>query len=425
MVDVSRSKGLEQAAGRWKEVELRSLLAKSAVAIGAGSPTDAGVAWTLTTEVETPITMAGGIPDPATLPAKALQEALSNAVLETPEETLRYGGVLGYEGLREALAERWSRIDGVPLTLDNFITSNGSAGGIANVCDAFLEQGDVVIVEAPSFSGSIRTIRGHMADIVPVPIDDQGVLVEEVARAMEKAETSGKRVKLFYTIADFHNPTGVTMSAERREALIELCAERQVIILEDAAYADIYFGAERPPSLYGMAGGQGVLKVGTFSKPIATGLRIGWVQGREDFIDALGRVKYDMGNSPVLLRALAEYVGSKKLEEHLEEMRPLYKAKCEALCRSLEEHCSQYVRFTKPDGGFFLWVECIGPKSRDLMREAAELGLIFPAGATFFLQGDDDDTSHIRLAFSTASVEELEQVGPRMREAFVRAMGEG
>ena len=425
MVDVRRSKGLEQAAGRWKEVDLRSMLAKSAVAIGAGSPTDAGVAWTLTTEVETPITMAGGIPDPATLPAKALQEALSSAVLETPEETLRYGGVLGYEGLREALAERWSRIDGVPLTLDNFITSNGSAGGIANVCDAFLEQGDVVIVEAPSFSGSIRTIRGHMADIVPVPIDDQGVLVEEVARAIEKAKASGKRVKLFYTIADFHNPTGVTMSSERREALIELCAEHQVIILEDAAYADIYFGPARPPSLYGMAGGQGVLKVGTFSKPIATGLRIGWVQGREDFIDALSRVKYDMGNSPVLLRALAEYVGSKKLEEHLEEMRPLYKAKCEALCRSLEEHCSQYVRFTKPGGGFFLWVECIGPKARDLMREAAELGLIFPAGATFFLQGDADDTSHIRLAFSTASVEELEQVGPRMREAFVRAMGEG
>ena len=293
------------------------------------------------------------------------------------------------------------------------------------MCDAFLEQGDVVIVEAPSFSGSIRTIRGHMAEIVPVPIDDQGVLVDEAARVIEKAEASGKRVKLFYTIADFHNPTGVTMSAERREALIQLCAEHQVIILEDAAYADIYFGPARPPSLYGMAGGQGVLKVGTFSKPIATGLRIGWVQGREDFIDALSRVKYDMGNSPVLLRALAEYVGSKKLEEHLEEMRPLYKAKCEALCRSLEEHCSQYVRFTKPDGGFFLWVECIGPKARDLMREAAELGLIFPAGATFFLQGDDDDTSHIRLAFSTASVEELEQVGPRMREAFVRAMGEG
>ena len=242
MVDVRRSKGLEQAAGRWREVDIRSLLAESAMAIGAGSPTDAGVAWTLTTEVETPITMAGGIPDPATLPAKALQEALANAVLETPEETLRYGGVLGYEGLREALAERWSRIDGLPLTLDNFITSNGSAGGIDNVCDAFLEQGDVVIVEAPSFSGSIRTIRGHMAEIVPVPIDDQGVLVEEAARAIEEAEASGKRVKLFYTIADFHNPTGVTMSAERREALIELCAEHQVIILEDAAYADIYFG---------------------------------------------------------------------------------------------------------------------------------------------------------------------------------------
>lgn len=424
MVDVSRIEPLQEAAGRWSELDVRTLLAESAIAVGAGSPTDAGMAWTLPTEVEHPITMAGGIPDPSTLPAKDLRQALDMVLTTVPEEALRYGGVPGFEGLREALAERMSRIDGIPMTLDNFVITNGSAGGIDTVCDAFVEPGDVVVVEGPSFSGSMRTFRGHSAEIVQVPVDAEGIVVDKAAEVMERAKASGKLVKLVYVISDFHNPTGATMSSERRKALVRLCAEHQALIVEDAAYAEIYFGRNRPDSLYGLAGGQGVLKVGTYSKPIATGLRIGWVQGRADFIEALIRVKYDMGNSPLLQRALAEYVTSGKLDEHLAMMRPIYAEKCETLCRSLEDHCSQYLKFRRPDGGFFLWVECIGPKSRDVMQAAAIEGIIFPVGATFFINGDEDDTSHLRFAFSTATLDELAQVGPRLRKVFDKVIGE-
>ena len=212
------------------------------------------------------------------------------------------------------------------------------------------------------------------------------------------------------------------MPRECREALVELCAARQVLIVEDAAYADIYFGDAPPPSLYGMAGGEGTLRVGTFSKPIATGLRVGWVQAREDFVHALSRVKFDMGGSPLLLRALADYVGSGSMDAHLGEMRPLYRAKCDALCRSLEEHCPDDLQFTKPEGGFFLWAKSREADAQDLARCAAEEGLVFPAGSGFFLDGRNDDTSHVRLAFSTASVEEMLQVGPRMRKALEKAL---
>ena len=417
MADTRGTKSIEKAS-RWDDVDVRDMLARSAVAVGAGTPTDAGVSWTPPTQVEAPITLGGGIPGPETLPAVDLQESLARVLLGTPVETLRYGGVVGFEGLREALAERQSRRDGFPLTADNFIMSNGGAGGINNVCDAFLEPGDVAIVEAPSFSGSIRTMRGHMAELMAAPVDGEGVMVDVLADSINRAEAAGKRVKLFYTVADFHNPTGVTMSGQRREAVIDLCARRRVLILEDAAYSDIYFGEEAPPSLYAMAGGQGILKVETFSKSIATGLRIGWVQGREDFVEALGQVKFDMGNSPVLLRALADYVGSGRLDRHLEEMRPLYSAKCNAISDSLEEHCSQHVRFTRPEGGFFLWLECMGLDGMEVTRRAAEAGLMFPAGAGFFLGGEQDDTSHVRLAFSTASIDELRDVGPRLRQAF-------
>ena len=407
----------------WEAIDIRTLLAPSAVAIGAGTPTDQGVSWRQPFTVESPITLGGGIPDPETLPALALQQALSRALLETPAETLQYGGVFGYDGLRQVLADRYTPLDGVDLSVDNFITTNGGAGGIDNVCAAFLEPGDVVLVEAPTFSGSLRTFRGHSAELMAVQVDAQGIVVDSVRERIALAEAAGKRVKLVYTVADFHNPTGTTMSADRRDALIQTCAEHRVLIVEDAAYSEIYF-RERVPSLYRMAGGQGILRVSTFSKPIATGLRVGWVQGREDVIEALSKVRFDMGISPILLRMLADYVGSGQMDRHLDRMRPIYAAKVDTLCRSLQKHCADFVRFDRPEGGFFLWVDCIDSSAADVTRAAADLGLMFAAGSNFFIDGEADDTSHVRLAYSTATIDELEEVGPRMRQAFLRTRQE-
>jgi 2-aminoadipate transaminase len=409
-------------ADRWSETDIRDLLSPGALSIGAGTPTDTGVSWLLPTKVERPITLGAGVPDPATLPVGELQEVLARALADDPTGSLTYGGNLGFDGLREVLAQRQGRIDGVPLTLDNFIISNGSSGALNNICDALLKPGDVAIVEEPSFSGSIRTIRGHLADIVAVGMDDEGIRVDLLAATIEEAGRAGKQVKFVLTVADFHNPTGTTMSLDRRKALLELCANKQVLVVEDAAYAEIYFGEERPPSLYGLAEGQGVLKIGTFSKPIATGLRVGWVQGRADFIQALSQVRFDMGNSPLLLQALAEYVGSGELDRHLEQMRPLYRAKCDALCESLLENCGDHLSFRKPDGGFFVWVECRGVPAATLTAAAAEAGLAFPTGAMCYLGREKDDTSHIRLALSSAGLEDMKLVGPRMRDAVSRAM---
>ena len=424
MVDVTRATGLDEAAQRWRDTDIRTLLAEAALAVGAGSPTDAGLPWMLPTFDFKPIELAGGIPDPSRLPVDDLQESFQRVLATTPVEALRYGGIQGFDGLRNALAERQSRLEGIPLEPENFIINNGSAGGISNVCDAFLERGDVVIVEAPSFSGSLRTIRGHMPEILTAAVDDGGVVVERVAEEIERVEAMGKRVKLLYIIPDFHNPTGTTLATERRWELIRLCADHQVLILEDAAYGEIYFGPEAPPSFYALAEGQGVLKAATFSKIIATGLRVGWVQGRADFIDALVRVRFDMGNSPLLLRAIADYMERGKLDAHVDKMRPVYAEKCEVLCKSLAEHCQPYLSFKKPDGGFFLWAECIGAAAQEVAREAAAEGVIFPVGANFFIDGDKADTTHIRLAFITATLEQLAEVGPRLRRAFERALGE-
>jgi 2-aminoadipate transaminase len=345
---------------------------------------------------------------------------LDKALETDPAEVLRYGGWLGYERLRAVTARRQSRLEGMSLGPENFVIHNGSSGSIDNVCSALLDPGDVVIVERPSFSGTVRTIRGHMADIVEAPMTDEGVSVAEVANAMDRAESEGKRVKFLYTIPDFHNPTGATMPLERRRELIELCSERRILIVEDAAYTEIYFGDSPPQSIYSLAGGHGVLRLGSYSKVIATGLRVGWVQARADYIGALTRIRFDMGNSPLFHKAVAIYIESGKLEEHVANRRANYADKCDVLCESLHKHCEPHVRFKKPEGGFFLWLDCMDVSATELVKAAVEEGLIFPPGSRFFCGGDMADDSHARLAFSYAPVDALAGVGKRLKAAFHR-----
>ena len=347
-----------------------------------------------------------------------MREALNAVLDEEADDAMVYGGWMGFEGLREAMADRQNRIESLDLDADNFIIHNGSSAAMDNIAKAFIQPGDVVIVEGPSFSGIVETIRGYMAEVVEVPIDDDGVSLEAVAAVMAESEAAGKTVKMIYTIPDFHNPTGVTMSAPRRQALLELCARNRALLVEDGAYSELYFGDSPPPSMYALSDGYGVLRVGSFSKVAATGLRIGWVQARHEIINALTKVRYDMGTSPILLRAMARYLRTGHLETHLEEMRELYALKLNTLCDSLEEHCSQYVRFTRPEGGFFLWLECLGASASEVRVAAAGEGLIFPSGATFFHDPDKSRDKYLRLAFSSASVKQMKQVGPRLAAAF-------
>lgn len=403
---------------KWAESDVLDVLSESAKNIGAGSPTDAGRRWRLPTESAEPIVLAGGIPDMPTVPVSEFQDSLLSVLAEETEDAMNYGGWLGFEGLREAVAKRQSEIEGLELSPDNFILHNGSSGALDNVCKAFVNPGDVVIVEGPSFSGTVRSMQGYMAEIVEVDIDKDGISVEGVRQAIVEATTAGKMVKFVYTIADYHNPTGATMSVDRRKALLELCAEYNVLVLEDAAYTELYFDESPPPSLFSLGEGEGVIRLGSFSKIIATGLRSGWVEAAPRYTDALARVRFDMGNNPLVQRAITRYVDSGALEPHVAKMREIYRDKCDALANSLEEFCEPYVRFNRPSGGFFLWVECIGVSATELTETAAREGLMFPFGAFFYRDGADRDDTHIRLAFSNAPIDQLQQTGQRMRDVF-------
>ena len=403
---------------RWAERDLDTLLSEPARALGVGTMTDWGLpagAWDARADT---VGLAAGIPDPETLPRRQLLDALRRVLETAGEGALTYGGGLGFEGLREQLAERSTRELGLDAGADEFMLVNGAAGGIAAVCDALLDPGDVVLVAAPTFSGSVRTMRGHRARVVALPTDADGLDTAVLGETLARLRAEGMHAKLIYVISNFQNPSGATLAPERRRELVRLAAEHGAFILDDDAYGDIHFEAERPPALAAVAGGHGVITVGTFSKTIAPGLRVGWVQASAALIERLARVRFDMGNSPLLHHALHELIASGEYAAHVERMRPLYAAKARALEGTLRDHAEPYASFRSPRGGFFLWLRLRdGLTAEAVQRAALDEGVVFPVGRAFFPDRGDPDGEHVRLAFSTASLDQLEEAGARIARA--------
>lgn len=413
----------DELAAMWAEHDFDALLSESARHMAPGSVTDWGLAADIEPSVP-PISLGGGIPDPATLPRAELLEAFRRALADPDEEPLRYGGAFGSERLRTQLAERASAEMRLQLGAEHFMLTNGAAGGIAAVCGALLDPGDIVITEAPTFSGSVRTFRGHRAEVMTVPIDDEGMDVELLACALDDLARSGRHAKLIYTTSSFHNPTGTMMALERRPRLLELAAQHGTLVLDDDAYGDICFG-ERPPSLASLSGGRGVITVGTFSKTIATGLRIGWIQAEPEILEGVARVRFDMGNSPLLHRALSEFIASGDFDRHVARMRPLYAEKARVLWESVLELAAPYIECTRPGGGYFLWLKLRdGLEAASVQRAAIKEGVVFPVGHAFFPDRHDPDGEHIRLAYSNASLEDLPEAAARIARACERAAGD-
>jgi 2-aminoadipate transaminase len=355
----------------------------------------------------------------------ALLEALRQVLESEKDAALRYGGYAGFDGLRGALAGISTRDDELSQGPENFVLTNGAAGAIDLISSTFVNPGDVVVAEAPTFSGTLRTFRGHRARLMTVPVDGSGLMVDALAELASRQAAAGDPIKAVYTIPDFHNPTGTYLSLSRREQLLELAARYRFLIVEDDAYAAINFGNRSLPSLYALAGGHGVLRAGSFSKTIATGLRVGWVQGRADFVDACAQMRFDMGASPLLHRMLARFVLSGGFDAHVHSMQELYGTKCDALTRSLVEWCEPYARFQRPDGGFFLWLECLGGVDAGVIaRAAAEDGVLLVPGTHFYHEsaGAEAGASFLRLAFSTASPKALGEAGKRLAGVFARIL---
>jgi 2-aminoadipate transaminase len=355
-----------------------------------------------------------GIPDTQTLPIDAIRAAAERVLTRGDEAAYRYGFGTGYFPLRRYLAERRSLEEGAEVSPDTFQVTNGSSGAIDLVVRSLVDPGDVILTECPTYMGTLHAFRGAQARIEPVRMDEEGLDTDALAERLDRLHSEGARVKLVYTISAFHNPTGTTLSLARRQALLELAARHGFQILDDEAYRELWYETPPPPSLVGLSGGHGVITTGTFSKILATGLRIGWVHAPEPFIRLFGRMRFAMGQNQLGLRIAAELATSGAIEPHVERMRALYRDKMHILADALHKHAGDWLSFREPDGGFYLWAKVRDDLTADAVwRTGFAEGVAVNPGVGFAAHRDLGG-EYLRIAYSWTDRDQLEEAARRL-----------
>ncbi|MBA3946873.1 MAG: PLP-dependent aminotransferase family protein [Herpetosiphonaceae bacterium] len=364
----------------------------------------------------TPLSLAFGLADPALFPTQELSEATAEAVAERPDAVLNYGPPSAE--LIEQIATRLGR-QGIAAEANQLLLSYGSSQILALLPEVLVDPGDVVIIEGPSFLGAVRRFEQVGARLITIPTDAQGMDVDALEDSLASLAREGIRPKFIYAIPTFHNPTGVTMPLERRKRLVALGAEYGVLIVEDDAYGDLRFVGETLPSLAALDTEGWVLRVGTYSKILAPGVRLGWAYGQPKLLQRLSMFKLEGANGPFLTHVIARYSADGRLEAHIEELRALYRYKCQVMLDTIAREFPSDVTTLTPEGGFFIWSKLPADLSANaLVPLAAKRGVAFLPGTRCYTNGQGDDA--IRLAFSYQNaeniVEGITRIGDAMRE---------
>ena len=351
------------------------------------------------------ISFGGGYPDATMFPLEQLDDVFHRSIVEHGIDTLQYTVSNGSPHLRDQIARRM-KADSVLCSDEEVLILHGGQQGLDLVARMFVDRGDVVITEDPTFLGGLIAFNPCAPTYVAIPMDDDGMDVD----ALERALITNPNTKLIYTVADFHNPTGVTMSLERRRRLIELANEHDVIVLEDSPYREIRFEGEAVPSLKSLDTEGRVILVGTFSKILAPGLRLGWVVASEEIIQQLGLLKLaaDTQCSTLNMAAASLYLDTYDIDAHIMSLRAAYRTKKDVMLAAIDEHFPAGVTHTNPQGGLFTWLTF--DESFDtgtFMRDHAlpEAKVAYVPGATFFPVRDV--RNHARLSYATQSDERI------------------
>ncbi|MFW6074781.1 MAG: PLP-dependent aminotransferase family protein [Chloroflexota bacterium] len=353
------------------------------------------------------IAFGGGYPDHSTLPINDLLESTRIALERDGEWALQYAFGAGIPELVDALRDKLRRDQGIAAEPNNILITNGASQALGLIFEAFVNPGDPILTEAPFFLGAVNRCRASGADAREVPLDEDGLVVSELESRIRELKGEGKHPRFLYVVPTFQNPTGITYSLERRKQIIDICREHQIPILEDDAYYDLRFSGDHIPTFYELADPGMVLYVGTFSKIIGAGLRLGWVVADPDIIGHLTGLKTDASTNTVTSHIVAEFTSSGTLAEHITQLRSLYRHRCEVMLRALESQMPEGVEWTKPDGGFFIWVTLPkGMAGAEIAEQARARGVGVGVG-TFFFTGEGGE-NNIRLSYSFNTDEEIE-----------------
>ncbi|MBI3635750.1 MAG: PLP-dependent aminotransferase family protein [Candidatus Rokubacteria bacterium] len=362
----------------------------------------------------------GGYPDPASFPYDGMVDATTRMIKDEGAAAMTYGEPQGYRGLRELICHKYEMFEGFKVEPENIIVANGSGQALALGFSAFVDPGDVVICEAPTFSGSLNTIRRHGPEIVGVPVDGEGIVTAAVRERLEALRREGRRCKIIYTIVNFQNPAGPSQSLRRRHELVALAHEYDTLILEDDAYGELRFEGETLPPLYALDRGGRVIRAGTLSKILGAGVRIGWLAAPKEMIAAFQGFLFGGGVNPFMSR-VATYYMRDHMVEHVKLLIDVYRAKRDAMLRGLDEVLAGMDATTsRPEGGFFLWMKLpAGTDQKRLAELAIASRVQYTPGPAFYAHGGGEE--FIRLAFSYESPEKCYEGARLLAKAIVAA----
>ncbi len=366
------------------------------------------------------ISFAGGLPAPELFPVEEMK-GISVKVLETMgQESLQYSTTEGYLPLREKIAVRMKK-SGISAEADHILITSGSQQGLDFSGKVFLNPGDIVFCESPSYLGALNAFKAYQCQFIEVPTDDLGMDMD----ALEKAVQQNPRGRMIYVIPDFQNPTGRTWSLERRKQLVELANKYNLPIIEDNPYGELRFEGEFLPSIKSLDTENRVVFLGTFSKTFCPGLRIGWVHASEEVLNKFIMVKQgaDLQSNSMSQRELNLFLETYDLDLHIERIRQVYHRRRDLMLSTMEKEFPKSVKYTVPEGGLFTW--CVMPKhlnARDIMEKALEKKVAFVPGGSFFPNGGNENTW--RMNYSNMPDDKIVEGVKRLGEVLRKELGE-
>lgn len=356
------------------------------------------------------ISLAGGMPDPTLFPKEIIGEIAKDIIINNGGKALQYGPTEGIKPLRETLV-KLAHEEGIPsVEIDNLIITTASQQALDLTAKIFIDPGDTVIVEAPSYVGGLQAFQAFQANFVTVPMDEEGIRTDILEEKILNLKTKNISPKYIYVIPNFQNPAGVTMTLARRNELLRISHTYKIPVVEDDPYGDIRFEGEKLPSLLQIDNIGNVIALRTFSKILAPGLRLGWIIADKELIKkiAIAKQAADLC-SPSSTQYIADrFIRDGHLQAYLKLVRETYKIKKDAMLEALEKYFPKECTWTKPQGGMFVWAETPEYIDTDaLFPEAIQEKVAYVIGSAFYPYGEDK--KHMRLNFTLSSPEQIEE----------------
>ena len=365
------------------------------------------------------ISFAGGLPAPELFPVKEMKAAVDKVFEEHGQEAMQYGAAKGVTALREVIQQHVKEKETVDSELDNVLVTTGSEQALDLVGKAFVDPGDTVLVEQPTYLCALDVFRSYGANFASVEMDEDGMKMD----ALEEALKANLNTKLIYTVPNFQNPTGRTMTEERRKQLAELAEKYDVYVLEDNPYGEIRFSGQHVPAVKSFDKSGHVFYMSTFSKTLAPGFRLGWLVADKAVVNKLTVLKQsaDLHTDNLAQFAVAQFFADNDVDAHVKEISALYGKRKDLMLEGIKKYFPEGVKYTDPEGGMFLWVEVPGVDDTvELFKECLEHDVAFVPGDPFF--AGEVQPGAFRLNYSNMKEDQIEVGLKRLGAALTAAV---